>query len=318
MIRRRDFIAGLGSAAAWPVTALAQQSDHVRRVAMLTTAGLYVSKPAFREEFARLSWVEGRNLQFDEVRPIGGIDPGVYVAELINLRPEVIIAVGGENTLAVREKTQTIPIVSIGAGDVFGRIVKNVARPEGNITGVSSLFSSFGGKWLELLKEAVPRLERVAYIKTPPSIATDFFPSIAEAARVLTVHATEILYRNSVDIVRGVDAFVAAPNGGLIVPAASLVRHQETILTLAAQHRLPTVVGAPLREGALICYGPNVGDLVRRAAVLVDRILHGTELRELPVEFPTKFELTINLKTARTLGLELPTSILLRADEVIE
>ena len=315
MIRRREFIAGIG-AAAWPLAARAQQGDRVRRVAMLTSAGTDMFKPAFQEELAQLGWIEARNLHFDEIR-VGFANRGVYATELMNLRPEVIIAVGGGNTLAVREKTQTIPIVSIGAGDVFGRIVKNIARPEGNITGVSSLFSSFGGKWLELLKEAVPRLERVAYIKAPPPF-TDFFPSIAEAAQVLAVQAIEISYRNSVDIVRGVDAFAAAPNGGLIVPPASLVSNQETILTLAAEHRLPTVVGSPLREGALIGYGPNIGDLVRRGAVLVDRILHGTEVSELPVEFPTKFELTVNLKTARMLGLEVPTPILLRANEVID
>jgi putative tryptophan/tyrosine transport system substrate-binding protein len=316
-MKRREFIAGLGGAAAWPTAARAQQSDRVRRVAALTDAGTFIFKPAFREELARLGWIEAHNLQFDEIRTVGFGNRGVYVAELMNLRPEVIIAVGGGNTLAVREKTQTIPIVSIGAGDVFGRIVKNIARPEGNITGVSSLFSSFGGKWLELLKEAVPRLERVAYIKAPPPF-TDFFPSIAEAARVLTVQAIEISYRNSVDIVRGVDAFAVTLNGGLIVPPASLVLNQETILTLGAEHRLPTVVGSPLKEGALICYGPNIGDLLRRGAVLVDRILHGAEVSELPVEFPTKFELIINLKNARTLGLEVPTPILLRADEVIE
>jgi putative ABC transport system substrate-binding protein len=316
-LQRREFITLLGGAAAWPLGARAQQPDRMRRVAMLVITGTSYGRAAFREEFARLGWIEGRNLRFDEI--VATIaDRGIYLTELMNLDPEVIIALGGGNTLAVREKTQTIPIVSMGAGDVFGRIVKNIARPEGNITGVSSLFSSFGGKWLELLKEAVPQLEKVAYIKAPPSVATDFFPSIVEAAKVLAVQATEISYRNSVDIVHGIDAFAAAPNAGLIVTPASFGPNLETILTLAAQHRLPMIVGSLPREGALICYGPNTGDLIRRGAFIVDRILRGAKPSELPVEFPTKFELTINLKTARALGLEIPTSILLRADDVIE
>jgi putative ABC transport system substrate-binding protein len=316
-MRRREFITFLGNAAAWPLAARAQQAQRLRRVAMLAgTGGTNAYSPrAFREEFARLGWMEGRNLRFDEIVATAK-DRGV--TEVMDLDPEVIIAIGGTSTLAVHEKTQTIPIVSMGAGDVFGRIVKNIAHPEGNITGVSSLFSSFGGKWLELLKEAVPRLEKVAYIKAPPSVATDFFPSIAEAAKVLAVQAIEISYRNSVDIVHGIDGFAAAPNAGLIVPPASFLPNLETIVALAAQHRLPTIVGTLPREGALICYGPNTGDLIRRGAFIVDRILRGAKPGELPVEFPTKFELTINLKTARALGLEIPPSILLRADEVIE
>jgi putative tryptophan/tyrosine transport system substrate-binding protein len=313
-MKRRAFIAGLSGAATWAIAARAQQLNRVRRVGLLRGAAnveALAEIGAFRESLAKLGWVEGRNLQVDVRFAAGDLDYSFYATELVKLGSDAIVAFGGGATRAVQEKTQTIPIVSIGAGEVSG--VSNVAHPEGNITGVANLFYSFGGKWLELLKEAVPRLEKVAYM--PP---TGFFPSIADAAHVLGVQAIEIPYSNTVDFVHRVDAFATNPNAGLIVPPASFAQYYEMILILAAQHRLPTVVGNLPRKGALICYGPNFVDLFRRGASIVDHILRGAKVSELPVEYPTKLELTVNLKTAKALGLTVPETLLVRADEVIQ
>ena len=189
---RREFIAGAAGAAAWPSTTIAQQTGRTRQIGLLTAFGstrLLADIAAFRGALARSGWTEGRNLRIDEFHGGSAIDRSSYIAELLNRGPDAIVVLGGGSTLAVREKTQTIPIVSVGAGDVFGRIVNNIARPEGNITGVASGFASLGGKWLELLKEAVPRLDRVAYIEAPPSVATNFFPAIADAAKIMGVKA---------------------------------------------------------------------------------------------------------------------------------
>ena len=320
-MRRRDFIAGAAGAAAWPSTTIAQQTGRTRQIGLLTPVGstpLLAEIAAFKGALARFGWTEGRNLRIDEFHVGSAIDRSSYIAELLNRGPDAIVVLGGGSTLAVRERTQTIPIVSVGAGDVFGRIVNNIARPEGNITGVAGGFASLGGKWLELLKEAVPRVERVAYIEAPPSVATNFFPAIADAAKIMGVKAVEIPYLNAVDIVRGIDAFAVEPNAGLIIPPASFAQYGDIILTLAEQHRLPTVAGGRPKEGALISYGANGGDLWRRAAYLVDRLLRGTKVSDLPVEFPTKFELVVNLKTAEAIGVTIPETFLVRADELIE
>jgi putative ABC transport system substrate-binding protein len=319
-MKRREFI-GLfgGTAATWPLVARGQQGDRVRRIGFLagTRPGQLEEMSAFREELTKLGWTDGHNLRIDEFHPIGSSDRAIYAAKLVELGPEAIVAAGGADTLALGDKTSTIPIITIGAGDVFGRLVKDIAHPERNVTGVSSLFSSFGGKWLELLKEAVPRLENVAYVRAPAEY-TNFCPSIAEASHPLAVQATDITYGNGVDLVHRIDEFAATPNAGLIVPPASFSANEEAIVALAAQHRLPTVVGNLPKAGALICYGPDYVDLFRGGARFVDRILRGAKVSELPVEFPTKFELVINLKTARGLGLDLPAALLTRADEVIE
>src|SRR6202162_1288832 len=225
-MRRRAFIAGLGGAAAWPLAARAQ-TGRMRRVAVLTVADANPTTLAevavFSAEMAKLGWVEGRNLRLD-IR-FGASDGDrlrTYATELVNLGPDVIVANGLGAVVAGQEKTQTIPIVIFGAGDVFANgIVKNIAHPEGNITGVTNLFRSIGSKWLELLKEAVPRLERVAFIYNPELGRGSYFLSIEEAARVLGVRAIEISFHNAVDLVRGIDAFAADPNGGLILAPAS-------------------------------------------------------------------------------------------------
>jgi putative ABC transport system substrate-binding protein len=332
-IGRREFMAGLGGAAAgWPRAARAQPADGMRRVGVLGAGTeddqiTQASIAALRDGLAKLGWAEERNLRI-ELR-FGGNDTDrfrAYAAELVRLAPDAIVTDGGAAMRAVQQQTRTVPIVITGGGDpVANGIVKSLARPEGNVTGITNLYSSIGGKWLELLKEAVPRLERVALINNPQltldAAGTIYIPSIEEAARALAVKAVNVPYRDAVDIVHAIDAFVAEPNGGLIIipppPTAAL---RETILRLAAQHRLPTIyANTPLAaEGGLMAYGSVPTDRFRRAASFVDRILRGAKVSELPVEYPTKFELVINLKTAKAIGLTIPESFLLRADELIE
>jgi len=331
-MRRRDLIAGLGSAAAWPLAARAQQTDRVRRIGMAASGtendqADQAAIAAFREGLAKLGWTEGRNLRID--LRFGGDDADrirAYAAELVKLAPDVIVTGGGPATRAVQQRTRAIPIVFVSVGDpVDSGIVKSQARPEGNATGVTNHYVSIGGKWLELLKGAAPRIERVALIYNP-QLASDkdrqgTFSAIEEAARALAVKAIKLPFRDALDIVHGIEAFAAEPNGGLIVmPPPPTAANRAVILRLAAQHRLPAIYQARsyVAEGGLMAYGSNRTDLYRRAPYFVDRILRGTKVSELPVEFPTKFELVINLKTAKAIGLIIPESFLLRADEVIE
>jgi putative ABC transport system substrate-binding protein len=329
---RREFVAGLGSAAMWSRASHAQQAERVRQIGVLTnfTEGDHVLQAymtAFREGLTKLGWVEERNLRI-ELR-FGGNDADrfrAYAAELVNLAPDVILTDSLAATRAAQQQTRTIPIVITGAGDVVANgIVKSLARPEGNITGITGFFSSFGGKWLELLKEAAPRIERVALIYNaqvvPDEEGYGYFPSIEDAARALAVKTIKMPYRNAVDIMGAIDAFATEPNGGLIVlPAPPTAANRLTILQLAANHRLPAIYfSRPFAaEGGLMAYGSNTAERYRRASSFVDRILRGTKVSELPIEFPTKFELVINLKTARAMGLTITESFLLRADEVIE
>jgi putative tryptophan/tyrosine transport system substrate-binding protein len=333
-MRRREFLTLVGgTAAAWPLAAQAQP-DRLRRIGVLAAGTendqiTQASIAALREELATLGWVQERNLRI-ELR-FGGADADrfpTYAAELVRLAPDVIVTESGATTRAVLQQTRTIPVVITGAGDLLVTgIVKSLARPEGNVTGVTNLYSSIGGKWLELLKEAVPRVERAAliYNPPPPELATEggssYVRSIEDAARALAVKTIKLPYRDAVDIVRAIDAFAAEPNGGLIVvPPPPSRANREAILRLATQHRLPTIYsGRPFAaEGGLMAYGTGPTDRFRRAASFVDRILRGAKVSELPVEYPTKFDLVINLKTAKALGLSIPASLLARADEVIE
>jgi putative ABC transport system substrate-binding protein len=318
-MRRREFIAGLGSAAAWPVVARAQQGERMRRVGLLSvTDGNGNPNLAFglREQLAKLGWAEGRNLRL-EVR-FGANDEDrirAYAAELVGLAPDVIVSSGGAATRAVQGQTQTIPIVIMGAGDIFTNgFVKDLAHPEGNTTGISNVFQSIASKRIELLKEAVPQLRRVGLI------AYSLSPDINEASRVLAVQATAISFRNAVDLVHGIDAFAAEPDGGLIASPGLSFTYTKMINTLALQNRLPTGFSnrVPVVQGGLMSYGARIDELLRRAASLADRILRGAKVGELPVEFPTKFEFVINLKTAKALGLTIPETLLATADEVIQ
>jgi putative ABC transport system substrate-binding protein len=326
-IRRREFITLLGSAAACPLAVHAQQDGRIRRVGVLLNVGendpAQANLATLRGELARLGWIEGRNLRIDTRFGSGDLDRiRAAASELVNLEPEVIVTSQTAVTRSVQQQTGTIPIVIMGAGDpVINGLVTNIARPEGNTTGFINFEPSMAGKWLELLKEAAPHVTRVAVVHNPDlrTSAIDGYISLIEAAAApLGVRATTISYRSAVEIVRGIDAFASVPNGGLILLPPSLIR--ATILELAAQYRLPAIYPARAyaAAGGLMAYAPDSADLIRRVATYVDQVLRGAKVNELPIQFPTKFQLVVNLKTAKAMGLTFPTALLIRADEVIE
>jgi putative tryptophan/tyrosine transport system substrate-binding protein len=328
-MRRREFITLLGGAAAWPLAARAQQSGRVRRVGMLLNGGendrlrqAYLG--AMREGLAKLGWVEGRNLQID-LRwndDAAGFDRDA--TELVNLAPDVIVTSGGAATRAVQQQTHTIPIVfAVGGDAVANGLVHNIARPDGNVTGFSSPEPSVAGKWLELLKEAAPRVTRVAILFNPDLAATaPIYVSLIEAvAPALGVEVSTMPIHNAVEIVRAIDAFAAEAGGGLIVlPPAPAPNIREALLQLVAQHRVPAIYATRdvARAGGLLTYSADTIDHYRRAASYVDRLLRGGKIGELPIQFPIKYELMINLKAAKAIGLKIPESFLLRADEILE
>jgi putative ABC transport system substrate-binding protein len=328
-MRRREFIAGLGSAAAWPHVGLAQREGGLRRLGFLVSVGGetdpvqqgYVA--GFRSELAKLGWVEGRNVQMD-VR-FGGADADRLRAsamELVSLAPDLIVCNGAPATTAAQLQTRTIPIVFVAVGDpVANGYVKSIARPEGNITGATNLFSSITGKWLELLREAAPSIKRIGVVYSAQLGLRSLLSPIDDVARLLTVPVVKIPYRDATDIERGIDAFGTESNGGLIVlPPTPNAATRAIVRRLATEHRLPSIYANRefVSEGGLMSYGGRPVDLVGRAAYLADRILRGSKVGDLPVEFPTKFELVINLKTAKAIGLAIPESFLVRADELIE
>jgi putative tryptophan/tyrosine transport system substrate-binding protein len=331
MMKRRDFITLLGSAAAWPRAARAQQTNPLRRVAALIgggPAGDPVSEgyaAAFRIGLAKLGWIEGRNLRLD-LRFADSDLIHATAAEMIRLGPEVIFAATGAPEREMQELTQTIPIVFMGPSDVAVG-VQNIAHPEGNVTGFPVLYPSIAGKWLELLKEIAPRIGRVAIIVpgvTGGSRAgPTYMPWIERAASVLDVRPIPILWVNSFELERAVDTFATEPDGGMIVlpSTQSASRNNDGLIRrLAEKYRLPVIHGDKLypAEGGLMSYGSDPVDLCLRAASYVDRILRGEKVSNLPVQLPTKFDLIVNLKAARAIGLTIPESFLARADEVIE
>jgi ABC-type uncharacterized transport system substrate-binding protein len=331
MMRRREFIAGLGSAAAWPVVARAQQGERVRRVGVLVGGDLEsdstaeIGIAAFRDELLKLNWREDRNLRLD-LRFGGGNGDRIrgYAAELVHLSPDVIVTGTRVATLSLQQQTRTIPIVIYGAGDLsMNGLVSNVARPDGNITGVANLFGSIGGKWLELLKEAVPSLQRVSFIEPQFAIEgriSSYRPSIEDTARAFSVEAVYTTYRSAVELVHAIDAFAMMPNGGLIVPPGTTIADRQSIIELSSQSKLPTIHASRdfATEGGLMAYGANAAEPWRLAASYVDRILNGAKVSDLPVQYPTKFQLVVNVKAAKAMGFAIPEAFLLRADELIE
>jgi putative tryptophan/tyrosine transport system substrate-binding protein len=328
MIRRREFIAGLGSVATWPLVARAQQGERIRRVGFLVASeeNDQVSQTgyaAFRDGMAKLGWVEGRNLRID--RAYGGHDPErlqTAAARLIELGPDVIFTGTVSGTRAAQQQTQTIPIVFMAVGDPVGNgIVKNIARPEGNATGITNILNSIAGKWVELLKEAAPEIKRVGLLHNAQLSFPGYLPAIEQAASILTVPSLKIPYHDLVEMVHGVDAFAAEPNGGMIVvPPTPTIEGRRIINRLAVTHRLPTVYidKSYVVEGGLMSYGASSVAFTQRASYFVDRIFRGAKISELPVELPTRFELVVNARTAKTIGLTIPEPFLFRADEVIE
>jgi putative ABC transport system substrate-binding protein len=323
-MRRRDFIAGLGSAAAWPLAARAQQGERMRRIALLLYGSendprARASAAAIRDELSKLRWIEGRNVQID-LRFSGDADAiRANVDELVGLAPNVIVTETGPITHAAQLKTRTIPIVLVSVGDpVANGYVDSLSRPGGNTTGITNLFFSIAGKWVELLKDAAPRLEGVAYFYNGVFDMAGYWAAIEASAMKLAMRRRRILVKDAADIERAIDAFDAEPNWGLIVGPQSTVADRELIYRLAIQHRLPTITTTKylISDGGLMSYGPNEDDLHRRAASYVDRILRGAKVSELPVEFPTKFQLVIKVSSARTIGIS--ESFLLRADELID
>jgi putative tryptophan/tyrosine transport system substrate-binding protein len=327
-MRRREFIARLGAAgvcAAVPRVARAQQGTRVRRVAVLAAgAEDTTSLTIFRNELAKLGWVEGRNLRIDYRIAGGNVDRMRAIAvELIGLGPDVIAIGGAPMVRVAQQQTQTIPIIVAQGGDLLvNGLVKNLAHPEGNTTGVTNLFASIAGKWVELLKAAVPQVQRVALVQgQSDSPFSDFLSNVEEASRALGLQATEIHFRNSLELARGIDAFAARPDGGLVIAPGPPSALGTAVNTLAIQYRLPAVYGfrTSATEGGLIVYAPRLADQIVRASSFVDRILRGAKPGDLPVEYPTRFEkLIVNLKTAKAIGVTIREAFLARADEVIE
>jgi len=335
-MRRRDFITLLGDAAApsllWPLTARAQPDSRVRRIGVMMSSAesdplSLAQVAALRQTLQQLGWIEGGNLRIDfRFKSADLVRMRANAQELIGLAPDVMLVNGAAGTRTLQELTRTIPIVFVQVGDpVSSAVLETIARPEGNTTGVTNLFPSIAGKWPELLREAVPQTARVALIFNPELPANEtYLAAIEAAAATLGVKAIRAPLRSgggAAEIERAIDAFAAEPNGGLIiVPPNPVAADRQLILRLAARHRLPTISTDKyyVADGCLMSYGPDSIDLYRSAASYVDRILRGAKPGDLPVQFPTKFELAINLKTAKALGLDIPWFLQQRADEVIE
>jgi putative ABC transport system substrate-binding protein len=337
MMRRREFIAGLSGAAAWPLAARAQQGGRLRRIGALIYAEesdpiVRAGWTAFRQAQQQLGWAEDRNMRIDIRYETDRDALRSIAAELVSLAPDLIVAYTAPSATALVQQTQTIPIVLIAGGDVFGGLISNISHPERNLTGVDNFDRSIRGKWLALLKEAVPSITRVGITVNPGARSDRVSPTgltqpiagekeIDEAARALGVRVVAIPYRDTVDLVRAIDGFAGEPNSGLLIPTPLGIpfTDRRTIKRLAMLHRLP-ISGAreAAAEGGLIGYGPNTVDLFQRAGFYVDRILRGTRPGDLPVEFPTRYELVINLKTAKAIGVEIPPTLLALANEIIE
>jgi putative ABC transport system substrate-binding protein len=327
-MNRRDILSLIGGAAVLPVAARAQQGERMRRIGVLLNGdeGDPASKSRLNwltQDLSDLGWTDGRNLRLDLRWPGGDLDRIRMLAkELVDLKPDVIFVSTPAATRALQRQTQTIPIIFTGVGDpVVGGMLKNVARPEGNTTGVTNFIPSIGGKWLELLKEAVPRTSRIALIFNPDVSTGAYFASIEAAASRFAIKVIKTPYRDAADLVHAIDAFAADADGGLIVlPPSPVGSNRVLINRLAAQHALPVIYPSPdfTAEGGLMSYGPDTRDMYRLCASYLDRILRGGKVAELPVQFPTKFTLSVNITTAKAMGLMIPESFLLRADDLIE
>jgi putative tryptophan/tyrosine transport system substrate-binding protein len=328
-MNRREIIAGLGSAAAWPVVAHAQRSERMRRIGVFMNFASDDSEGqarvgAFLQGLQETGWSLGRNMRIDYRWGVGDVD--LYrrnAAELVALAPDAILASGVTAAAAVQRVSPTVPIVFASAVDPVGRgVIANLARPDGNATGFMNYEFSLSVKWLELLKQIAPRVRRVAVLRDQDvGAGTSLLAAIQAVARSFGVELSPLGVRNADEIERAVAAFVRAPNGGLIVTSGTQqFMHREFITALAVRHRLPAVY--PYRffitTGGLISYGPDTLDQFRRAAGYVARILKGEQPSDLPVQQATKFEMVLNLKTAKALGLTIPETLLATADEVIQ
>jgi ABC-type uncharacterized transport system substrate-binding protein len=328
MSNRREFIALLGCGAAWPLAARAQQPERMRRIGALFT--LAESDPevkawltAFQEGLQQLGWVQGRNVWI-EYRSTGGDQKHLktYAAELLRMAPDVLFCQGVPALLAMHQETRSLPIVFVQVSDpVSLGFVANLARPGGNVTGFTNFEHAIGGKWLELIKDTVSGVTRVEVIFNPDTpLQSPYVQAIEGAAPSFGVELTLAGVRNAAEIERAIDAFAPSKGALIVLPSFVTLSHRDLIIAMAARHSLPTVY--PYRffatSGGFMSYGMDLADQYRRGAAYVDLILKGAKPGDLPVQLPTKFELVVNLKTAKALGLTIPEPFLQRADEVIE
>jgi ABC-type uncharacterized transport system substrate-binding protein len=328
MIRRREFITLLGGAVAWPLAARAQQSEATPRIGVLMTLADTDSEgqlrvAAFRQELQKLGWIEGRNIRFEYRWAAGDAQRlRTYAQELVGMAPTVMLAGNNAALKALQEVTRTMPIVFAQVADPAGSgFVASLARPGGNITGFALYEPAIAVKWLELLKEIAPSISRVAIIYDPTDFNAKHIQEIEAVIASFGVQLSSFIIRNVSDIERAINGFAIQPHGGLIVlPGTFTVVHRDLIISLAIRHALPNVY--PYRyypaAGGLASYGVDNVESYLRAASYVDRILKGEKPADLPVQLPTTFRLVINMKSARTLGLDVPPMLLARADEVIE
>jgi putative tryptophan/tyrosine transport system substrate-binding protein len=328
-MNKREFITLLGGATAWPVAARAQQSERMRCIGVLTPLAAgdpegQVRIGAFLQGLQEFGWTIGSNTRIDYRWGADDTDRNRrYAAELVALAPDVILATGSSAVAALQQATRTVPIVFVQVIDPVGAgYVASLARPGGNATGFSLFEYGISGKWLELLKEIAPRVTRVAVLRDPAIAAGGGqLGALQSVAPSFGVELSPVGGPDASEIDRAITAFARGLNGGLIVTGSNLaVVHRKLITTLAARHRLPAVYAFRyfVTIGGLISYGPDSVNPYRRAAAYVDRILKGEKPADLPVQAPTKYELAINLKTAKAIGLEVPATLLARADEVIE
>jgi putative ABC transport system substrate-binding protein len=327
-VKRREFIAGLGSAAAWPLVARAQQGDRVRRVGYL--ANLPENDPRARGRIAAftgalrdLGWTEGQNLQIDYRWAILPDDVDRYAIELVALNPDVLFGTDTPTTKALQKQTTTTPIVFAGPADPVGTdLAVSLARPGGNVTGFMSVEAQIGGKWLELLKDIAPAITHTLVMDNPGNAGSRLFlPAIKQAALRLGVRIASSTPRDAADIEKAIEDAAREANASLIAITGSPVTdNRKLIFALANRYRLPSIYVFPFfaAEGGLMAYGPDIYDMSRRSASYVDRILRGAKPADLPVQLPTKYQLVINLRTAKAIGLTVPDTFLLQADEVIE
>jgi putative tryptophan/tyrosine transport system substrate-binding protein len=328
-MKRRAFITLLGgAAAAWPLAAQAQQREKMRRIGVLV--GLAEHDPEtkarftkFRQELERLGWSEGRNVRIEYRFAPAAAQVQLRAQELIALQPDVIVAHSTPVATALHRETRTIPIVFVNVSDpISASLVGGLAQPGGNFTGMLQYEAGIFGKWLGMLKEIAPRIARVALVANPKLPGYDYLArSAGAAAPLLAVELVRIPVENAADIERSIGSFARVPNGGLLLPPDSAtILHRDLVIALAAQHQLPAVYAFRffVVAGGLMSYGTDQNELFGNTAFYVDRILRGEKPADLPVQAPTKYETTLNLKTGKALGLTVPNTLLVAADEVIE
>jgi putative ABC transport system substrate-binding protein len=328
-MRRRDFITLLGGAAAWPLAARAQQPGRMRHIGVLMNVAendpeTQTWLAALRQGLDGLGWTQGRNVHLIVRSSAGRPDQlPVLAKELLAAQPDVILTHAPPSAAAMQRESRTIPIVFVAVSDPIGPgFVASLARPGGNMTGLLTFEPGITGKWLAMLKEIAPRLERVALVANPRTTNYDYFQRNAEAAAPgLNIEIVSHRVATAADIERAIIGFAEVPNGGLFVPPDTTgVQNRHLIIALAVRHRLPAVY--PFRffaaDGGLMSYGVDQAEMFRQAAFYVDRILRGANSADTPVQAPTKYTTVVNLKSAKAIGLEVPPSLLVRADEVIE